>query len=356
MALKQAGRSRHPSAAGLRLRNSERDPPRSEPLVLHVRPQPARAQAPEETGADWGRHGDWNWHGQRCHWRVLGETHRPAIVLVHGFGAGSGHWRRNAATLASAGWCVYGIDLIGFGGSSQPGHHRRRPLDNRLWARQLQCFLEQVVQGPAVLVGHSLGGLVALSCSVFFPAWVLAVVAAPLPDPTLLMASPQAPRRRPWRRRLKRFVVILLCRLLPLELVVPLLAHSPLLDLGIQSAYHLPVIGDEELHRIIARPARRPGAVRALRAMSIAMALRPHGATAPALLRRLSLPLLLIWGRQDRLVPLDVARQCQRLRQDLPLVVLDRSGHCPHDESADHFNQALLSWLGQLGLASGPVR
>jgi hypothetical protein len=59
---------------------------------------------------------------------------------------------------------------------------------------------------------------------------------------------------------------------------VPLLAHSPLLDLGIQSAYHHPVIGDQELRRVIARPARRPGAVRALRAMSIGMALRP---TAP---------------------------------------------------------------------------
>jgi pimeloyl-ACP methyl ester carboxylesterase len=324
--------------------------------VLHARPQSARAHAQEEPGADWGRQGHWLWHGQSCHWRVLGEAHRPAIVLVHGFGAGSGHWRRNAAVLASAGWCVYGIDLIGFGSSSQPGHHRRRPLDNRLWARQLQCFLEQVVQGPAVLVGHSLGGLVALSCSVFFPSWVLAVVAAPLPDPALLMASPEAaryaPRRRPWRRRLKRFAVILLCRLLPLELVVPLLAHSPLLDLGIQSAYHQPVIGDEELHRIIARPARRPGAVRALRAMSIAMALRPHGATAPALLRRLRQPLLLIWGRQDRLVPLDVARQCRRLRQDLPLVVLDQAGHCPHDESPERFNETLLSWLGQLDVVT----
>lgn len=98
---------------------------------------------------------------------MLGEENAPALVLVHGFAAGSGHWRRNAAVLAAAGWRVYGIDLIGFGASSQPSLR----LDNRLWARQLQAFLEQVVQGPAVLVGHSLGGLVALSCAVFFPSW-----------------------------------------------------------------------------------------------------------------------------------------------------------------------------------------
>jgi pimeloyl-ACP methyl ester carboxylesterase len=278
---------------------------------------------------------------------VLGEKNDPALVLVHGFAAGSGHWRHNAAVLAAAGWRVYGIDLIGFGASSQPSLR----LDNRLWARQLQAFLEQVVQGPAVLVGHSLGGLVVLSCAVFFPQLVRGVVAAPLPDPALMLTSSsnsRPPRQRPWRRRLQRWLVTLLCRLLPLELLVPLIAHSPLLDLGIQSAYSEAVIGDRDLHRLIARPARRPGAVRALRAMSIAMALRPHAATAPALLRRLELPLLLIWGQRDRLVPVQVAQQVCRLRPELPLTLLPGSGHCPHDEHADAFNAALLHWLGQL--------
>jgi len=306
---------------------------------------PSGSGANGQESADWGEHRQWVWQGQRCHWRVQGNGAHPALVLVHGFGAGSGHWRRNAGPLAAGGWCVYGIDLIGFGASSQPALR----LDNRLWARQLHAFLEEVVQGPAVLVGHSLGGLVALSCSVFFPSLVRAVVAAPLPDPALLMASPLtaegAPPRPPWRRRLKRWAVYLLCRLLPLEVIVPLLAHSPLLDLGIQSAYHEPVIGDGELHRVIAHPARRPGAVRALRAMSIAMALRPHRATAPNLLGRLRHPLLLIWGRQDRLVPLEVARRCRELRPDLPLMVLDHAGHCPHDEAAAAFNAAVLGWL-----------
>lgn len=307
--------------------------------------------------AEWGSHGLWPWQGHVCHWRQLGEALQPALVLVHGFGAGSGHWRHNAAVLAEAGWCVYSLDLIGFGASSQPGHHRHRHLDNRLWARQLQGFLEQVVGRPAVLVGHSLGGLVSLSCSVFFPSLVRAVVAAPLPDPSLLLASLQGadhvPRHAPWQRRLRHFLVVWLCRLLPLELLVPLLAHSPLLDLGIQSAYHLPVIGDRELHRIISRPARRPGAVRSLRAMSIAMALRPHRAMAADLLRRVRHPLLLVWGRQDRLVPLDVARQCQRLRSGLPLVVLDQAGHCPHDETPEQFNGTVLDWLSQLSGESG---
>jgi len=132
---------------------------------------------------------------------------------------------------------------------------------------------------------------------------------------------------------------------------VPLIAHSPLLDLGIQSAYATPVIGDQELHRVIALPARRPTAVRSLRAMSIAMALRPHGATAPALLARLKRPLLLIWGRRDQLVPLRVAEQARGVRTDLPLEVVEHCGHCPHDEHPADFNALLLDWLRQFSRA-----
>ena len=84
-----------------------------------------------------------------------------------------------------------------------------------------------------------------------------------------------------------------------------------------------------------------------------------HAGGAPALLRRLELPLLLIWGQRDRLVPVQVAQQVRRLRPELPLTVLPGSGHCPHDEHADAFNSALLQWLGQLPAAetlAGPGR
>ena len=311
-------------------------------------PQPAPGEAAPQEGADWGEHAQWGWRGHSCHWRRLGAPGRPALLLLHGFGAGSGHWRRNAGPLAAAGWCVYGLDLIGFGASSQPALARHQALDNRLWSRQVQAFLAEVVQAPAVLVGHSLGGLVALTCSVYAPQWVRAVVAAPLPDPSLLMAGGRQHRRPPWRRRLERGVIHLLLRLLPLELVVPLLAHSPLLDLAIQSAYHHPVIGDQELRRVIARPARRPGAIRALRAMSIGMALRPYQATAVSLLQRLGRPTLLVWGGQDRLVPVEVSRQCLRWRPDLDLHVIPSCGHCPHDETPDAFHAAVLRWLERL--------
>ena len=131
-----------------------------------------------------------SWKGYRCHWRVLGDPKAP--------GDGSAAWVRcqqqplasqRSASLPRAGYRVYGLDLIGFGRSEQPGLHPHIRLDNRLWARQLAAFLEQVVQQPAVLVGNSLGGLTALTTAVFRPEWVTtAVVAAPLPDPALMQA------------------------------------------------------------------------------------------------------------------------------------------------------------------------
>jgi pimeloyl-ACP methyl ester carboxylesterase len=264
-------------------------------------------------------------------------------VLIHGFGAASGHWRQNVGGLAEAGYCVYAIDLLGFGQSDQPGI----PLDNRLWSRQLQHFLREVVQAPAVLVGNSIGGLVALTTAVFAPELVQALVAAPLPDPTLLL--PLRRRRAPWRRRLHRWLVQFFTWLVPLRPLVALLRQPWPLRLGIGSAYHRPHRIDAELIRLIQRPASRPTAARALAGMVRGMGLRPAQATAPALLPRLSQPLLLLWGRQDRLVPPAIAQQVlQRAPAGLcQLEWLEELGHCPHDEDPEQFNRVLLRWLRQ---------
>ena len=91
---------------------------------------------------------------------------RPALVLLHGFGASSGHWRDNAEAIAAAGYRVYAMDLLGFGQSDQPGGR----LDNRLWSRQLQCF--RADRGEAGGGGRQLLGLlVGLTTAVFTPNW-----------------------------------------------------------------------------------------------------------------------------------------------------------------------------------------
>ena len=294
-------------------------------------------------GSDWGHQSWFQFESWRCHWRCTGAADRPALVLLHGFGASSGHWRDNAEAIAAAGYRVYAMDLLGFGQSDQPGGR----LDNRLWSRQLQCFLEQIVGKPAVVAGNSLGSLVGLTTAVFRPELVIAVAAAPLPDPTLL--SPLPLRRSPWSRRWQRWLVLLVSRCLPLGLLISVLRQNPLLRMGLASAYAGSKRIDNELVQLIRWPASRSTAGRALGAMVRGMALRPARATAPQLLLRLNRPLLLIWGRRDRLVPPVIA---ERVVQQAPaglaeLHWLDGLGHCPHDEAPETFNTALIGWLKQ---------
>ena len=304
--------------------------------------------------ADWGDHSVWRWRELKCHWRLLGaDQSGPPVLLLHGFGASSAHWRHLAPQMATAGFQVYALDLIGFGDSDQPGWRANHPLDNRLWARQVVAFIQQVIQRPAVLIGNSLGGLTALTAAVLDPTWVRAVVAAPLPDPALVQPLPQ--RRSPGQRHLQRRVVTWVLRLLPLELIVPLIARTPLLKGALQGAYRKSIRHDTELLRLIARPARRPTAARALRSMSIGMSLRPRGATAPALLQQLEghAPLLLLWGRQDRFVPLSIGTSTAARHPWLRLEVLENCGHCPHDERPEEMLEILLPWLDRnLGISS----
>ena len=133
--------------------------------------------APAET-TDWGQVSVLDWQAQTLQVRQLGRHGNPPLVLIHGFAAAAGHWRANAPAFAAAGWCVYGVDLLGFGDSAQPFLVQ----DNRTWAQQVLHLIEQRIQEPVVIVGHSLGALVGLTAAVSRPELVKALVLAPLQD------------------------------------------------------------------------------------------------------------------------------------------------------------------------------
>lgn len=111
-------------------------------------------------------------------WEPQGET-RAYVVLVHGLAEHSGRYERTGALLAEAGLHVRGFDLIGAGGSGG----RRWHIDD--WSRyhdQIESHLAWArKQGkPVVLMGHSLGGAIALGYLLSErPAPDLAVLSAP---------------------------------------------------------------------------------------------------------------------------------------------------------------------------------
>ncbi|MFN3680352.1 alpha/beta fold hydrolase, partial [Thermosynechococcus sp.] len=77
---------------------------------------------------------DWLWRGHRICYSVNGRG--APVVLVHGFGASIGHWRKNIPALTAAGYRVYALDLLGFGASAKPD--LTYSLD--LWAELLADF------------------------------------------------------------------------------------------------------------------------------------------------------------------------------------------------------------------------
>ena len=196
-------------------------------------------EAPISGAPDWGESKSWVYKELKVHFRVTGKESNPPVVLIHGFGASSDHWRNNAEIFASKGFRVYGIDLIGFGKSEQNLHNQIKHLDNQFWGNQLASFLDQIVDiqknGKAILIGNSLGALTAITTLSERPELIKTIIAAPLPEPVFLNPiNIFFPR---WLVEVKNFLIKLFFNLFPLKTLVNLISRTKLITFALQSAY-----------------------------------------------------------------------------------------------------------------------
>lgn len=101
--------------------------------------------------------------GMPVHCVELGDPRGPAVLMLHGSGAGAstmGNWRKVLEPLAAAGLHVHAMDLIGFGGS---GRKLAPPyFDLELWTAQCEALLNRIAAERVGLIGHSLSGAIAL--------------------------------------------------------------------------------------------------------------------------------------------------------------------------------------------------
>ena len=97
----------------------------------------------------------WQWRGQSIYYVQAGQKQsgRPPLLLIHGFGASTDHWRKNIAELSND-FEVWAIDLLGFGRSAKPDWE----YGGDLWRDQLNDFITDIIGQPVVLAGNSLGG------------------------------------------------------------------------------------------------------------------------------------------------------------------------------------------------------
>jgi pimeloyl-ACP methyl ester carboxylesterase len=261
----------------------------------------------------------------------------PALVCVHGLSGSALNWMAVGPALAER-HRVLALDLRGFGRTPLgPG---TRLGDNR---HLLDRFLCDVVSGPAVVVGNSMGGLLA----------VLQAAAAPETVSSLVLVDPALPWRG--RRPLDLSVWAFFASLLP-----PFLGEASLAWSGRRMGAERVVRGvleaccvdagrvpEDMVQALVEQEIERFASPRSFRALaqasrSLLWALGRRGLMGTY--GRLAAPTLLVHGEEDRIVPVAFSLALGR-RFGWHVEVLPDAGHVPMMEVPADFLRVTLGWL-----------
>ncbi len=267
-------------------------------------------------------------HGQRIAYRQAGKG--PVLLLVHGIASESATWNSVMPALARR-FTVLAPDLIGHGSSAKP----RGDYSLGAHASALRDLLAALGHDRATLVGHSLGGGIAMQLSYQFPE---------LCERLVLVDSGGLGRE-----------VNILLRLASLpgsELVLPLLAAARLLDAGRAASGALSRVGlraGTDLreiargHASLADPGARAAFVHTLRSV-----VEPGGQRVDAsnrLYLAKHMPFLLIWGERDRIIPFSHGVATHRQIPHSRFEAFSRSGHFPQLDEPERFVQVVSDFV-----------
>ncbi len=276
----------------------------------------------------------WMWNGYPISYVAAGDS-GPAVVLVHGFGASWGHWRKNIPALSQH--CrVFAIDLLGFGGSAKPLPSQEVSYTFETWGDQIADFCHQVVGTPAYLVGNSIGCIVVMQTAVSHPDIVTEVA--------LLNCSLRLlhERKCSWYRGIG---VSWVQRLLGVKWVSQLMfnqiAQPKALINILKQAYKRPEAVSDELIEILLKPARDPGAVDVF----VAFTQYSQGPLPEDLLPILPCPALILWGTDDPWEPIELGQAYAEYPAVRQFIRLEGVGHCPQDEAPELVNPILKEWV-----------
>lgn len=279
----------------------------------------------------------WNWRGHKITYQQAGET-GAAVVLVHGFGASWGHWRKNLPVLGKDYRC-YAIDLIGFGGSAKPIPGKEIEYTFATWGQQLADFCREVVGTPAFLIGNSIGCIVVMQTAVDYPELALGVAAI---NCSIRLLHDRKRVTLPWYRNYGAKVMQqvlgnkLIGNLFFRQIAKPQVVRKILLQ-----AYRRPQAVTDELIDILMKPALDPGAAEVF----LAFTRYSQGPLPEDLLPRLQCPTVLLWGTDDPWEPVAMGEQLGQIDTVDRFIPLLGLGHCPQDEAPEIVNPILLEWI-----------
>ncbi|KVI00255.1 Alpha/beta hydrolase fold-1 [Cynara cardunculus var. scolymus] len=243
----------------------------------------------------------WNWKGYSIRYQYAGNS-GPALVLVHGFGANSDHWRKNIPVLAES-HRVFSIDLIGYGYSDKP--------NPRL------VGLQAAVTDPSICKG-----IVLLNISL-----------------RMLHITKQPWFGRPLIRSFQN-----LLRNTPVgKLFFQTVATKEAVRNILCQCYHDTSQVTEELVDSILLPGLEPGAADVF----LEFICYSDGPLPEELLPQVKCPVLVVWGDKDPWEPIELGRAYGNFDLVEDFVALPNVGHCPQDEAPHLVNPLVESFAAR---------
>jgi pimeloyl-ACP methyl ester carboxylesterase len=241
-----------------------------------------------------------------------------ALVLVHGLGESTFAWRHNIDELARH-FRVVAIDMLGFGYSQRVAD---APYSAGAHARRLFALMDALGIASATLVGHSLGGLVAMHAAALDPARVRRLV---LIDSATAVEAHRLGRTRYFRIFNPFFYAFAY-------------HNESLRRLTFRGLYHGGRVPPDVVGHYL-EMARFRGHEEALARLTAALGREPHPDP-----RALRVPTLVLWGDDDRLLPPARGRALASTLPDTRFVLIPDAGHMPHEEQPQAVNRAIIDF------------
>jgi 3-oxoadipate enol-lactonase len=241
------------------------------------------------------------------------------VVFIHAFPLNSRMWLSQVRALAPRRTVV--LDLMGFGESDAPDDPSAYSVDG--FASQVVAVIEAVVTGPVALCGLSLGGYVSFALLRSAPQLVAALVLADT------RAEPDTVETRAKRARQ--------------QVEVRARGPEPLMDELTSTLPSQTTIRDKpgvirHIRELMDNPPA--GIVGALEALKT----RPD---STPILRKITVPTLVIAGEDDAITPVDSARGMSESIPTSELAVIPGAGHLSNLEAPEAFNRALEEFLSR---------
>ena len=254
--------------------------------------------------------------GAKINYIEAGDPAKPNVILLHGLGGSTGNWIANMAAL-SQGYHVIVLDQVGFGKSDKPFLKYRVGT----FVDFLDKFMFELKIEKASLVGNSMGGWVAAMMAVKYPNRVEKIVLA---DAAGIVPAKYDENQVYQLNNSTRDEI---------RANMKLIFASPMLQ-------NNAVLVDQFM---TSRVTANDGITINAMIESIKRKedfLNDH-------LGEIKKPTLIIWGKQDGLLPIADAYTFNKGIANSELVIFDACGHVPQFEKAADFNKAVLVFLGK---------